>query len=163
MNSNLYTGIGTPVIRLLTGEVLNLPHPQSRLKDGLRVYSFEPEILATFRTESNRLKEIDKRYIFTASLKWEPLTKVDLHKLFNAQGSGDFWFKPNADKELEYLVRVEGAITHRPIAGDFSSQSPGYSVELNLRGVQLLAAPGYGALDLPTGYGTDYGTDYGSH
>lgn len=166
MGNNVYT-FGTtepPQISLDGREQYTLPYPNGQSRDDLKIYDFDEQLLDSFRTEGNRQIDIGKKFIFVANLKWIAADKTLLNKFFKAQKEGSFLYYLNKDVDLKYRVKV-ASLKFRTFAG-LGDSVGGYSIQLQLRGMEYVDKPDLGALIFPgseTGYGLNYGKSYGEN
>jgi len=153
-------GLGKPKIVFNDGSFVLLPEPNGINRDGIEVYDFDESVLARYRSEGNKEVTIGKKEIFTANLRWITLTKYYYFKLLQAQSQGYFKFILNDDYPDVYFncrCRVRGKF----IAGLINDPS-GYSVDLQLRGIDYKDSSYLGPLAEGSGYGTSYGLDSGN-
>lgn len=154
--ATIYEGIGQPKILFNDGSTHLLPEPVGPDKDGLRLYDFESFTRDQYWSEGGIRNNIGKKFIFAANLKWVALSRTSLLKLWKAQKEVDFIFLMNIDREdIEYKCEVVD-LKYRFFKG-ISNHRAGYTVDLKLRGVQLLNAPGYSQVQSGDGYGTGWG------
>jgi len=157
-----YEGLGKPKIVFVDGSSHLLPEPIGSEREGLRAYDFEMFSRDQYWSESGQENTIGKKFIFVANLKWITLVKNSQRKLWRAQKETGFTFILNEDEpNIKYKCKVTN-LRYRFFKG-IPNHRAAYSVELSLRGTQLLDSPGYGTPDLGgTGYGTNYGGDVGN-
>lgn len=161
MTNTIYEGTGKPKIKFNDGTYHLLPEPVGAEKDGLRLYDFETFMRDSYWSEGGKRNNIGKKFIFIANLKWVSLPKNSLLKLWKAQKDKDFLFYMNVEREdIEYRCELVG-ISYRFFKG-IPNHRAGYTVEVKLRGVELLTNPGYSAVTSGTGYGTDWGGKTGN-
>lgn len=152
----IYEGLGLPKIILNTGTEYSLPEPIGTSKEGLRIYDFETLQRDNYWSEGGSDISIGKKFIFAAALKWISMSKTALKYLWIAQKQSDFKFILNHDKPDIFFQSKVISLKYRFIGG-MPDHPAGYTVELVLKGVKLLNAPGYEAVLAATGWGTNWG------
>jgi len=150
-------GVGAPKIELKTKQVVNLPAPNGSARKGIEVYRFEPDLLDEYRSEGDVDVEVGKKFKFRASLTWVRASKQVLFDLFKAWAQGDFTFWPHVDYDLSFKSKVED-LKFDYFEG-FLNHPAGYTIQLELIGIEYLAGPGMGSLETAAGYGTHWGED----
>ncbi len=158
----IFEGLGKPQIIFVDGSSHVLPEPIGPEREGLRAYDFEMFSRDQYWSESGQENIIGKKFIFVANLKWITLVKNSQKKLWRAQKETGFTFVLNQDKpDIKYKCKVT-SLRYRFFKG-IPNHRAAYSVELSLKGTQLLDYPGYGSADLAaTGYGSNYGEEEGN-
>jgi hypothetical protein len=160
-NKNTFGGMGIPVLVFDNGKIKKLPEPSGPNREGVRMYDFELDILDTFRSEGDTEVEVGKKFRFVAALLFTGFKKTDLKKLFEASAQQAFKFILNEDEDKVYF-RVKVSRLSFKLTGGLLDSPAAYTVNLDLRGVELLPEPSLGALGLGSGYGTKYGEEYGN-
>lgn len=149
-------GVGKPKVQLDNGGTINLPEPNGTGRDGIEVSGFEPDILNEYRSEGNKSIEVGKMFLYNASLQWTSAPKKVLSDLFKMAAEKSFLFYPHEDDEsVKYRCKVTGKINYSKVAG-IKNHPAGYTIKVNLVGVEYLAAPFAGALESAAGFGTNF-------
>ena len=156
--STIYEGTGKPKILFNDTTYYVFPEPIGADKDGLRLYDFDTFIRDQYWSEGGKRNNIGKKFIFNANLKWLSITKEALRQLWKAQKEKDFTFYLNVDKASLFYKGEVISLNYKFFKG-IPNHRAGYSVEVKIRGTELLNSPGYTALFLGTGWGTDWGGD----
>jgi len=152
-------GIEAPKVMLDVGTIILLPEPNGSGRDGIEVYDFVPESLNEYRSEGNLLIEVGKMFTFNASLQWISASKVVLLDVFKMAAEKSFLYWLHRDDDtVKYRVKVSGKIDHKYFAGA-KNHPGGYTIRLNLVGVEYVAAPFEGSLESGAGFGTDWGVN----
>lgn len=150
-------GVGVPKVLLDNGGIINLPEPNGTGRDGIEVSGFEPDILNEYRSEGNKSIEVGKMFLYNASLQWTSAAKKVLSDLFKMAAERSFIYIPHKDdEEVQFRCKISGKVDHRYIAG-IKNHPGGYTIKVNLVGVEYLAAPFEGSLGTTAGFGTNWG------
>ena len=154
--STIYEGIGKPKLVFTDGSYHLLPEPVGAGKEGLRIYDFELFTRDQYWSEGGKKNNIGKKFIFKANLNWVSISKESLKKLWKAQKDNNFTFILNIDKEdINYKCEVSN-LDYKFFKGA-SNHRAGYTVNLQLKGTELLSGPGYSTEITDSGYGTNWG------
>lgn len=152
----VFEGSGKPKIIFLDGQYHVLPEPIGPDKESLRMYDFEEFTREKYWSEKGNGISIGKKFIFSADLRWISMSKESLKKLWKAQKEASFTFLLNEDVDtIQFKVEVTG-LTYRFFKGHYNAKA-GYSVNLKLRGKELLSGSGYQSVLSGEGYGANYG------
>ena len=154
--ANIFEGLGKPKIIFTDGSYHILPEPNGSGKEGLRLYDFEHFQRDQYWSEGGKEVLIGKKFIFVANLSWLSIPKESLKKLWKAQEDNEFTFILNIDKvDINYKCKVSN-LQYRFIKG-IQNHSGGYSINLQLKGTELISAPGYSTEISDEGFGSDFG------
>lgn len=154
--SSILEGLGQPKIVFADSTNYTFPEPVGSGKEGLRVYDFEQFQRDQYWSEGGRKNTVGKKFIFVANLTWISINKDALKKLWKANKDAEFTFYLNIDKTSIYYKCEVANLDFRFFKGT-PGHAAGYTVNLQLRGTELLNSPGYLADDSGSGYGTGWG------
>ena len=146
-----------------TGNIYYLPAPFGINRENLEQYDFTPTSKKKYTSEGEKIIEIAVRFIFKASLMWEPLPIKELNKLFKLQQERVFTYYPFENSieglaDISFRVKIS-QLSHNYLKGFTIEETPGYTVKLLLEGMELLKTTGWGFSIETTGFGTGYGLD----